>query len=72
MAHLGGKEPGDPARAAAAILRAVDDAGAPLRLPLGAMAPAVIGDYLRGLLRNIEDSAPAAAACDFPSVVAEV
>jgi NAD(P)-dependent dehydrogenase (short-subunit alcohol dehydrogenase family) len=68
MAHVGGKEPGDPARAAAAILRAVDDPQAPLRLPLGAMAPTVIGQYLRGLIENIESSSEIASACDFPQV----
>jgi NAD(P)-dependent dehydrogenase (short-subunit alcohol dehydrogenase family) len=72
MAHLGGKEPGDPAMAAAAILRAVDDPQAPLRLPLGAMAPAVIGQHLRGLIEQIEASAEVAAACDFPQVAMNV
>jgi len=41
-----GKQPGDPARAAAAILRALDAEATPLRLALGTDAVEAIGDYL--------------------------
>jgi hypothetical protein len=38
MNQYGGREPGDPAKAAEAVLRAVDSPDTPLRLVLGADA----------------------------------
>ena len=46
LADTDGKQPGDPARAAAAILRALDAEQTPLRLALGTDAVEAIGDYL--------------------------
>ncbi len=66
MQAFGGKEPGDPARAALAIIRAVDDPAAPLRLPLGAIAPAMMTTHLRGVFTNIAELSAVAADCDFP------
>jgi short-subunit dehydrogenase len=66
MQEFGGKEPGDPVRAASAIIRAVDDPAAPLRLPLGAIAPALMMSHLQGVLGNIAELSAVAANCDFP------
>jgi hypothetical protein len=41
-----GSQPGDPAKAAAAILAALDDEKAPLRLPLGSDAADAISAWL--------------------------
>ncbi|GHE99790.1 short-chain dehydrogenase/reductase [Amycolatopsis deserti] len=49
-----GKQPNDPARAAAAIIRAVRDGDAPLRLPLGPEAVARIRDKLTAQLADLE------------------
>ncbi|MGO4418631.1 short-chain dehydrogenase/reductase, partial [Streptomyces sp. MCAF7] len=52
-----GQEPGDPAKAAAAILTALDADEPPLRLPLGNDAADAIGDHLdraRAELRSWE------------------
>nr|BFE65750.1 oxidoreductase [Dactylosporangium thailandense] len=60
-----GRQEGDPARAAAAVLAAVDDPGAPLRLPLGADAYAHIDAYLRRRLRDHVEP-PDTAFADLP------
>jgi hypothetical protein len=44
---IGGAQPGDPAKAAAAILRALDAERPPLRLPLG-------DDAVDGILGHLE------------------
>jgi len=49
-----GKQPNDPARAAAAIIRAVRDENAPLRLPLGPEAVTRIRDKLTAQLADLE------------------
>lgn len=47
LARGHGRQPGDPAKAAAAVIAAVDDPNAALRLPLGEDAFGHIGDYLQ-------------------------
>jgi NAD(P)-dependent dehydrogenase (short-subunit alcohol dehydrogenase family) len=49
-----GVQPNDPARAAAAIIRAVEDDQAPLRLPLGPEAVTRIREKLRRQLADLE------------------
>jgi NAD(P)-dependent dehydrogenase (short-subunit alcohol dehydrogenase family) len=64
---MNGKQPGDPARAALAIIRAVEAGEPPLRLPLGKMALDHILAVLRGRLKELDAWADVAAAADFPS-----
>jgi NAD(P)-dependent dehydrogenase (short-subunit alcohol dehydrogenase family) len=54
FADMDGTQPGDPARAARAIMRAVDADEPPLRLPLGATALDNIRAKLEGQLRELE------------------
>jgi NAD(P)-dependent dehydrogenase (short-subunit alcohol dehydrogenase family) len=49
-----GAQPNDPAKAATAILRAVDDPSSPLRLPLGPEAVTRIRAKLRGQLSDLD------------------
>ena len=60
-----GKEPGDPARAAEAIIAAVDRGDAPLRLPLGADAFREIRDYLETRLSELDSAEPIGADTGF-------
>jgi hypothetical protein len=54
LADLDGNQPGDPRRAAEAIVRAVEADEPPLRLPLGEMAVAGIRHKLERQLRELE------------------
>jgi NAD(P)-dependent dehydrogenase (short-subunit alcohol dehydrogenase family) len=54
FADMDGTQPGDPKRAARAIMQAVDTDDAPLRLPLGAIALDNIRTKLEGQLRELE------------------
>jgi NAD(P)-dependent dehydrogenase (short-subunit alcohol dehydrogenase family) len=54
LAEQDGRQPGDPARAAAAVLRCVDDPGAPLRLPLGDRAVDRIRAKLTAQLADLD------------------
>jgi NAD(P)-dependent dehydrogenase (short-subunit alcohol dehydrogenase family) len=65
--ELDGNQPGDPARAADAILRAVESDDPPLRLPLGQMALDNIRARLDAQLRELEAWAQLSAGSDFPS-----
>lgn len=67
LRKLDGHQPGDPARAAQAILRAVEAEKPPLRLPLGQMAFDQIRKTLGAQLKELESSAAIGAATDFPS-----
>ncbi|HTC20227.1 MAG TPA: short-chain dehydrogenase/reductase, partial [bacterium] len=62
-----GKQPGDPARAAAAIVKAVEAPEPPLRLLLGKMALATALGKLETLKKNFEAWATVAEGADFPS-----
>jgi NAD(P)-dependent dehydrogenase (short-subunit alcohol dehydrogenase family) len=62
-----GKQPGDPARAAAAIVKAVEAPEPPLRLLLGKMALATALGKLETLKKNFEAWAPVAEGADFPA-----
>ena len=67
LASVHGQQPGDPSRAAAAILAAVDAERPPLRLVLGAYAYEKTRRTLAAAQRELEAWAPVAAATEFPS-----
>jgi NAD(P)-dependent dehydrogenase (short-subunit alcohol dehydrogenase family) len=67
LSQLDGNQPGDPARAADAILRAVESDDPPLRLPLGQMALDNIRARLDAQLQELEAWAQLSAGSDFPS-----
>jgi len=67
LSQLDGNQPGDPARAAAAILGAIESDDPPLRLPLGQMALDNIRARLDARLQELEAWAQVSAASDFPS-----
>jgi NAD(P)-dependent dehydrogenase (short-subunit alcohol dehydrogenase family) len=54
LSDMDGTQPGDPERAARAIIAAVDAEPSPLRLPLGAMALENIREKLEGQLEELE------------------
>lgn len=61
-----GKQPGDPERAARAIVEAVDSEQPPLRLLLGGGAPDAVREKLAGTLKEIEDWEEVTVGTDFP------
>jgi NAD(P)-dependent dehydrogenase (short-subunit alcohol dehydrogenase family) len=67
ISELDGNQPGDPERAARAIVRAVDADEPPLRLPLGTMAVENIRAKLTDQLAELEKWAELSATSDFPS-----
>ena len=64
---MDGKQPGDPKRAALAIIQAVEADNPPLRLALGKMALDHIRAALSGRLKELEAWAEVGAAADFPA-----
>jgi NAD(P)-dependent dehydrogenase (short-subunit alcohol dehydrogenase family) len=67
VGQLDGNQPGDPARAADAILAVVESDDPPLRLPLGQMALDDIRARLTAQLEELEAWAELSATSDFPS-----
>lgn len=63
-----GTEPGDPSRAAAAIIKAVTGDQCPFRLLLGSDAIRIVTSELETQLREIESWQALSASTDFPSV----
>jgi NAD(P)-dependent dehydrogenase (short-subunit alcohol dehydrogenase family) len=61
-----GKQPGDPARAAAAIVKAVEAPDAPLRLMLGRIALAAGREKIEAMKRDFESWAAVSEGADFP------
>ena len=61
-----GQQPGDPKRAAAAIVRAVEAARPPLRLLLGRMALDTASAKLAALQQEFDDWAAVSVAADYP------
>lgn len=61
-----GKQPGDPARAAAAIVKAVEAADPPLRLMLGKAALAAGRAKIEALRRDFEGWAEVTEGADYP------
>jgi NAD(P)-dependent dehydrogenase (short-subunit alcohol dehydrogenase family) len=64
FAELDGAQPGDPGRAAQAIIEAVDADDPPLRLPLGQIAVDAIRAKLGGQLEELERWEPLSASTD--------
>ncbi|MEU4823190.1 oxidoreductase [Actinomadura citrea] len=60
-----GKQPGDPARAAAAILKALDADDTPLRLPLGNDAADAVDAALAGARKEFAAWEPTSRSTDF-------
>lgn len=67
MAQLDGRQPGDPVRAAEAILRAVEADNPPRRLPLGQLALDSIRGKLNAQLLELDAWADLSASSDFPA-----
>jgi NAD(P)-dependent dehydrogenase (short-subunit alcohol dehydrogenase family) len=65
-----GKQPGDPVRAAQAIIEAVRSPAPPLRLPLGAIAYETALKKLTGMHANFSAWEGAARGADYPSEAA--
>jgi NAD(P)-dependent dehydrogenase (short-subunit alcohol dehydrogenase family) len=66
LAQLDGNQPGDPVRAARAIVDAVESANPPLRLPLGTMALDHIRAKLERQLEELDAWAAVSASSDRP------
>jgi NAD(P)-dependent dehydrogenase (short-subunit alcohol dehydrogenase family) len=64
---VSGSQPGDPAKAAAAIIKAVQSEDSPLRLLLGASALKIARDRLDALRANFEATADVTTSVDFPT-----
>jgi NAD(P)-dependent dehydrogenase (short-subunit alcohol dehydrogenase family) len=71
LREMDGAQPGDPARAASAIMAAVEASEPPLRLPLGKMALDHIRARLRAQLDELDAWAEIGATSDFPDDSAE-
>ncbi len=67
LSSMNGKQPGDPARAAAAIVHMVRSGDAPLRFPLGKYAVKKLRDRAAALAREADKWEAVAAETDFPS-----
>ncbi|GAA4798421.1 oxidoreductase [Streptomyces ziwulingensis] len=61
-----GRQPGDPARAAQAVIRAVDAEDAPFRLLLGSDAVEIVGNELRAQIEELEAGRESSFSTDFP------
>jgi NAD(P)-dependent dehydrogenase (short-subunit alcohol dehydrogenase family) len=64
---ISGKQPGDPARAAAAIIEAVEASHAPLRLMLGKNALAAGRAKIDSMKRDFDSWAEVSEGADFPA-----
>ncbi len=64
--NYSGKQPGDPERAAAIIVRTVESAEPPLRLLLGKAALAFSRNKVDALKKNFDDWAEVTESADFP------
>jgi NAD(P)-dependent dehydrogenase (short-subunit alcohol dehydrogenase family) len=66
LAEGDGRQPGDPDRAAAAILEALGAADPPLRLVLGTDAADAVGEHLEAALAEFRSWEPTARAAAYP------
>ena len=64
---VSGKQPGDPARAAIAMISAFESGEPPLRLLLGASALKIACERLDALRANFDEWAETTISADFPS-----
>lgn len=67
LGQVDGKQPGDPERAAALIVKMVQEGQSPLRLPLGRYITQKIRTTTNQRLRELETWEQAACATDFPA-----
>jgi NAD(P)-dependent dehydrogenase (short-subunit alcohol dehydrogenase family) len=67
LREMDGRQPGDPDRAALAIVQAVESDKPPLRLPLGKIALDHIRAVLGNRLKDLETWSAVGAGADFPS-----
>jgi NAD(P)-dependent dehydrogenase (short-subunit alcohol dehydrogenase family) len=67
LAQLDGAQPGDPSRAAAAIIDAISANDPPFRLPLGEQAFAGIRQHLQQRFDELDQTEPLGAAIQFTS-----
>ncbi|RWX81510.1 SDR family NAD(P)-dependent oxidoreductase [Neorhizobium lilium] len=65
---VSGSQPGDPAKAAAAIINAVQSESPPLRLLLGSSALKIARDRLDALRVNFDATADVTTGVDFPAM----
>ncbi len=66
LRNISGRQPGDPVRAAAAIVAAVESPDPPLRLVLGAMALGRARSKLDALRKDYDAWEATAVGADFP------
>lgn len=67
MAGYSGKQPGDPARAAAAVIKAVQSANPPHHLVLGREGFDNVKNQLRSMLQEIDLWRETSLATDYPA-----
>ncbi len=65
LRSIDGQQPGDPLRAAAAIVKLVHDGKAPARLPLGKYVTRKIRDRAATMLREVDEWEAVAVAADY-------
>ena len=66
LAELSGNQPGDPVRAADAIIAAVESPTPPLHLVLGAPGLKMVRDKLAALTKDIESWEAVTLGADYP------
>ncbi|GHO64427.1 short-chain dehydrogenase/reductase [Ktedonobacter sp. SOSP1-52] len=66
MEQANGRQPGDPARAAQAIIAVVESEHPPLRLPLGTDAVTIIRQHLQQQLSDLDRWESLSCSTDFP------
>ncbi|WP_372349781.1 oxidoreductase [Streptomyces sp. KL116D] len=71
MERNDGHQQGDPARGAAAIIKAVETTDPPARLPLGADAVAAVRDKLESVVRELDTWEPVASSTAFREEASE-
>ncbi len=64
--HMHGRQPGDPARAAQALIAAVESEHSPLRLPLGTDAFTLIRQHVQQHLNDLDRWESLSRSTDFP------
>ncbi len=66
MEYAHGRQPGDPARAAQALIAVVESEHAPLRLPLGTDAVTIIRQHVQQQLNDLDRWESLSRSTDFP------
>ena len=68
MEQVSGRQPGDPARAAQALIAVVESAHPPLRLPLGTDALTLIRQHVQQQLNDLDRWESLSRSTDFPQI----